>query len=692
MAIEDFNHIKDVVTKLNSERPSRFGYTEAAVNAVGAAEITALEGNYIIGDPTQVNSIPTPDLVGVDPTLINIGLRAQASTIPRMAVNHFLGRLGLNLLKLTEKVKLLVNDHLVNRYITPSGEVMEDVTVGYSADEITLIKHRSPLSASAPVTASAAVSLLAAVYNGNAGVMTGADKKALDDAVTDLTGVVKLSGDQTIADVKTFSSIPILPAVDPTDDNHAARRAFVLAQLSNRPGAEQRLNMGVYTEKSTGVNSDINLGRLTIAPGIIEVGSSILSRTTPLVVEILNDLTPSRWYIIYINNAGIISLEMTSASSYTTYPQTELDTEAPVNATRSARYKSGDPSMRALALAFTCPAPNAWVGGTPYVRGQMITYAVDGNNYICIQAHTPAQTPGSAPTYWQLMGDKDRVFMPKVFNFPESTFGTGALGDVDLVFGGTGLGDSATPFYGLRENVTGTVEEYPEYEFNNLTIGRTVYCGKSDGLSLDPVVIRVKGTLTIGAAGQLNGDSRGANGGAGGVGTGSAKGTGGAGAKSGRPIHVYANKIIDLRVSGYWLTTQAGDGNNSNTVVGISLPGGGGASSSGIKIVSNSDFSKFYNFNNVIQGKAGRGASSVAGISSGNGGLYIGNANISVGGGELGGGGVGGSTNSGGGSFGAGGGGSGNVTAQNGSSPTISHIAKLGYIIIIDKYNSREAI
>jgi hypothetical protein len=40
-------------------------------------------------------------------------------------------------------------------------------------------------------------------------------------------GIVKTSGAQTIADVKTFSSIPVLPASDPTTDNQAVRKLYV---------------------------------------------------------------------------------------------------------------------------------------------------------------------------------------------------------------------------------------------------------------------------------------------------------------------------------------------------------------------------------------------------------------------------------------------------------------------------------
>lgn len=39
--------------------------------------------------------------------------------------------------------------------------------------------------------------------------------------------VVKLSGNQTINDVKTFGAIPVLPSSNPTTDNQAARKGYV---------------------------------------------------------------------------------------------------------------------------------------------------------------------------------------------------------------------------------------------------------------------------------------------------------------------------------------------------------------------------------------------------------------------------------------------------------------------------------
>lgn len=205
MPISDFNHIKDMLEALDLERPSRFAYTQDALDATGAAEIAALTGVYEVENSSEINSIPTPEEVAMDSLIVSIGLRSQAATLSRMMINHFFGRLSLNLVKLTEKLKLLVDEHLVNRYITPSGYVMEDLTRTYAADQITLVRHRSRLDASAPMTSSAAITILGAVYNGNAGVMTGADKKVLDD-LDDYA--VRTTGAQSIAGVKTFIDIP----------------------------------------------------------------------------------------------------------------------------------------------------------------------------------------------------------------------------------------------------------------------------------------------------------------------------------------------------------------------------------------------------------------------------------------------------------------------------------------------------
>jgi hypothetical protein len=51
-------------------------------------------------------------------------------------------------------------------------------------------------------------------------------ERDIEGAIDENTAVL-LTGNQTIAGVKTFTSIPVLPASDPTTDNQAVRKAYV---------------------------------------------------------------------------------------------------------------------------------------------------------------------------------------------------------------------------------------------------------------------------------------------------------------------------------------------------------------------------------------------------------------------------------------------------------------------------------
>lgn len=64
------------------------------------------------------------------------------------------------------------------------------------------------------------------VDNGDAAVQANVDTVSGDLATLD-AAVVKLTGDQAVAGIKTFSSIPILPASNPTADNQATRKLYV---------------------------------------------------------------------------------------------------------------------------------------------------------------------------------------------------------------------------------------------------------------------------------------------------------------------------------------------------------------------------------------------------------------------------------------------------------------------------------
>ena len=76
------------------------------------------------------------------------------------------------------------------------------------------------------------------------------------DAVNKET-VVLLTTAQTIADVKTFTSIPVLPASDPTTDNQAVRKSYVDDMLSPTYTIDTSLNIAdsADTERTSTVTA-----------------------------------------------------------------------------------------------------------------------------------------------------------------------------------------------------------------------------------------------------------------------------------------------------------------------------------------------------------------------------------------------------------------------------------------------------
>lgn len=63
--------------------------------------------------------------------------------------------------------------------------------------------------------------------HGSAHGYGGAQEINLQELSGEPTDTVNKTGNQTIAGVKTFSSIPVGPATDPTTDNQLARKAYV---------------------------------------------------------------------------------------------------------------------------------------------------------------------------------------------------------------------------------------------------------------------------------------------------------------------------------------------------------------------------------------------------------------------------------------------------------------------------------
>ena len=100
---EDLSAIKEVEDKIVTNKVARFAYTDEAYttnNANGVAE-------YNVNND---QNIPTADasVLKVNETVLSKGYRAQASSVTRMLLNHFFGRMSYNLNKVNDIVSNLI--------------------------------------------------------------------------------------------------------------------------------------------------------------------------------------------------------------------------------------------------------------------------------------------------------------------------------------------------------------------------------------------------------------------------------------------------------------------------------------------------------------------------------------------------------------------------------------------------------
>ncbi|MAH44403.1 hypothetical protein CMI37_01145 [Candidatus Pacearchaeota archaeon] len=92
-----------------------------------------------------------------------------------------------------------------------------------------------------------------------------------DGGDINLSTAVLLTGDQTVAGVKTFSSVPVLPSSDPTADDEAARKKYV-DDIEVRRGIPQ-MAIGTYTGDGTASQDITGVGiDLTSGTWLIHVG------------------------------------------------------------------------------------------------------------------------------------------------------------------------------------------------------------------------------------------------------------------------------------------------------------------------------------------------------------------------------------------------------------------------------------
>lgn len=100
---EDLSAIKAVEDTIIANKVAKFAYTDEAYNQNDANGVTEYNVN-------NAQNIPTadPSVLKVNDTVLSKGYRSQASSITRMLMNHFLGRLSYNVNKVNDGFSNLV--------------------------------------------------------------------------------------------------------------------------------------------------------------------------------------------------------------------------------------------------------------------------------------------------------------------------------------------------------------------------------------------------------------------------------------------------------------------------------------------------------------------------------------------------------------------------------------------------------
>lgn len=114
--VNELSTIKtEVSDKVVSNKVSRFAYTEQAYTDNDADGVNAYDVNAQQNIP-----VGTASVMKVNQTVIEKGWRARASSITRMLMNHFLGRMSYNLNKANDLINSILN--LLVTYIgSPDG-------------------------------------------------------------------------------------------------------------------------------------------------------------------------------------------------------------------------------------------------------------------------------------------------------------------------------------------------------------------------------------------------------------------------------------------------------------------------------------------------------------------------------------------------------------------------------------------
>jgi len=96
--------IKTIITGLVANKVANFSYTDAAYTGDDVTGVTVYDVESDMNVP-----VGTSEAMDLNSTILNKGMRAQVSSLPRDALNHLFGRISYNLNKLVDKVNNLTD-------------------------------------------------------------------------------------------------------------------------------------------------------------------------------------------------------------------------------------------------------------------------------------------------------------------------------------------------------------------------------------------------------------------------------------------------------------------------------------------------------------------------------------------------------------------------------------------------------
>ena len=199
---EDLTAIKKIQDGLVSNKVARFAYTQ---NAYVTNTVNGVDEYNVNNEQNIPNG--TASIMKVNSTVLDKGYRAQASSITRMLMNHFLGRISYNLNKINDNMQSLLNTLITKFPTSLNGGNADTATRLQTAREINIqdsTATHTGTGASFDGSGNATIKLPATIKADIVGHATNADTATNATNATNATKAIKVANSLTFGS-KTYN-------------------------------------------------------------------------------------------------------------------------------------------------------------------------------------------------------------------------------------------------------------------------------------------------------------------------------------------------------------------------------------------------------------------------------------------------------------------------------------------------------